>query len=245
MTPGTLENREIIGIVRRHYGVKDQPSRRNSIRHRSLWRIIGHRSGGGDAHGVLRAWIAWERFSNWLWATEPVPGAPYGLLKVRLVHHRGQPIYLPDETVISSGDLIGELHCDNAAIAALIRGGKINRYAACRRDLQSLAHWLIETEEATPIKALYGVTMLWWAGARLGFSVRRRHRGLRDRLDRIFMAGLLLVYSTEGSNRANQGKTLDSYPREVWISRAELTKRYPFPASYSTSLANDQVHERG
>lgn len=245
MTPGIFDNREIVSVAREHCAVKGLPSRRNSIRHRPLWWIIGHRSGGGDARGVLRAWIAWESFSNWLWPTQPVPGAPYGLLKVRFIHYRGEPVYLPDETVISSGDLIGELHCDNAVIAALIRRRKINRYAACRHDLQSLARWLVEAEAATRIKALYGVTMLWWAGARLGFSVRQRHGGLRDRLDRIFMAGLLLVYSTEGPNRAHQGKTLDSYPREVWISRAELIRRYPPPASYSTSLATDQVHERG
>jgi hypothetical protein len=209
---------------------------RNAIRKRRFWRIIACGSGLGQAHGFLRAWSAWERLSNRLWPAQPILHAPYGLFRVRPIRYRGAPLSLPDDTVVSSGDLVGELHCDNAAIVNLIARGGINRYRACRRDLEGLARWLLEDQAGSPIKAFYGITMLRWAAARLGFAVRERRRPTRNRFDRIFMAGLLLIYSTDGPQRASRGRTLDYYPHEVWLSRAELMRRYaPSPVELKRS----------
>jgi hypothetical protein len=215
---------------------------RISAQRRPLWRIISHRSGAGKAHGVLRAWIGWENFSNYLWPTYRVAGAPYGLLRMKLIRYRGRQIRLPDETTISWGDPLVELHCDNAGIVKLIRRGEINRYRACRQELAALARW-VQTADA-PVKALFGVTMLWWAAKRLGFSVRERHGRLRNALDRIFMAGLLLIYSTDGPNRAARGQTLDRYPHEVWISRDELIRRYAAAPAHPSSPVENQEHEQ-
>lgn len=213
--------------LRRNFAAEQTRARRNSVRDRPLWRMIGHGSAAGRARGILRAWVGWERFSSSLWPTQFIPRAPYSLLRFRLVRYRGDQISLPPhETVISPGDLVAELHCDNAALVAMIHRGGMNRCRACRRDLESLSRWIAETQDTSPIKALYGVTMLWGAAARLGFAVREQRRSIRNRLDRVFMAGLLLIYSTDGPNRASRGKTLDGYPREVWLSRAELLRRY-------------------
>lgn len=215
--------------------------RRRSIVNRLMWRTIARNSGFGQARGLLRIWIAWERISNHLWPTQPVPRAAFGLFRVRLIRYRGERLLLPDETVISPGDTVCELHCDNQAIVALLRTRNSNCLSACRYDLECLARWLNETAESLQIKALYGVTILWLAAARLGFTVRDRGRGIRNRLDRIFMGGLLLVYSPNRSGRINRGETLDQYPYEVWFSRDQLINQYleqvQWKHSFSTSNA--------
>jgi len=94
-------------------------------------------------------------------------------------------------------------------MAERIRKWKINHYRACRCDLQNLANWCIQAREALPVKAFYGVTMVWWAAARLGFEVHDRRRVIRNQFDGIF-----------------DGNTLSGHPREVWLSRVELIRRY-------------------
>jgi hypothetical protein len=202
-----------------------QTGRKFPTKARPFWRLIGNRSRAGHAQGLLRAWAVWELLSKYLWPTQAIPGAPDGMLKIRILSYRGNRTRLPDGTLVSPGDLVAELHCDNGAIVALGRR-RINRYRACRWELRSLARWAVHVPVATEIKAFYGITMLWWAAARLGFVVRQRDSGWRSRLDRLFMGGLLLLYSDDAADRATRGKTLDQYPREVWLSRAELIRRY-------------------
>ena len=188
--------------------------------------MLGHGSGMGQARGVLKAWILWERFSNRLWPMRPIPHAKYELLRFRLVRYRGPEVVLRDGTSIHAGDVVGEIHCDNPAMSDHIRQGRMNHYRACRCDLKNLANWSVQAREALPVKAFYGVTMVWWAAARLGFEVHERKRVLRNRFDRIYMAGLLLVYSNDRAVADCRGSTLSGRPREVWLSRAELIRRY-------------------
>ncbi len=180
----------------------------------------------GQARGVLKAWILWERLSRRLWPTRPIPHAAYEMLRFRVVRYRGPGLVLRDGTAIHAGDIVGELHCDNPAIADHIRQGRINHYRACRCDLRNLANWTIQSREALPIKAFYGVTMVWWAAARLGFEVHDRKGIVRNRFDRIYMTGLLLVYSNDRAIADCRGNTLSGRPREVWLSRAELIRCY-------------------
>lgn len=168
----------------------------------------------------------WERLSKRLWPTRPIPRAAYELLRFRLVRYRGPEVVLKDGTTVRAGDVVGELHCDNPTMAEHIRKRKINHYRACRCDLQNLANWCIQAREALPVKAFYGVTMVWWVAARLGFEVHDRRRVIRNQFDRIYMSGLLLVYSNDRAIAAYDGNTMSGHPREVWLSRAELIRRY-------------------
>ncbi len=191
-----------------------------------LWRLIAGRSGRGRPGGLLVAWTLWERCANRIWPSRSIPGAPFGLLRFRPMRYCGNPLLLPDGALIVPGDLVGELHCNNTALATLIEFREISRLRACRADLNSLGRWLGQSGELPTLKAFYGVTLLWWAAARLGFNVRERQAPLRNWFDWIFMGGLLLIYAADGATRAKLGTTLSRTPREVWISRKELSRGY-------------------
>ncbi len=72
----------------------------------------------------------------------------------------------------------------------------------------------------------FGITLIANAAVRIGFSARERSMNLRLRLARIFMTGLLLLYTVDGLTRIDKGTTSHSYTREVWLSRRELLRRY-------------------
>lgn len=161
-----------------------------------------------------------------MWPVTGIPRAPYGLLKIRIVSYYGAPLILPDATGIHTGVLIAELHCNNRAILELVSRGNISPYRACREDLRSLACWLSQADPRGRVRALYGFTLLTPAAVRLGFSVRQRPVTVHTRFDRMYMTGLLLLYTVSGIRRLNHGKTVGSYPQEIWMSRAELMRRY-------------------
>ena len=67
-----------------------------------------------------------------------------------------------------------------------------------RDGLQALARW--ESEPGFPhlIIAVYGVSVLSRGAVRLGFTIRPRKPGLQTQLDRMFLDGLLTLYTAEG-----------------------------------------------
>src|SRR5262249_22789602 len=98
------------------------------------WRVIAADTRPGEAHGLLKAWPAWEQMARLLWPVREIPEAPYGLLCLRITPYRSEPVVLADGTKVKPGALIGELHCNNRAILKLVRQRR-NPFAACRQDL--------------------------------------------------------------------------------------------------------------
>jgi hypothetical protein len=192
----------------------------------ALWRLAAGGTEPGHPSGILRAWPRWENFAHRIWPPNTIPGAPHGLLKMRLTQYRHEPLTLSDGTEIDRGRLIAEIHCNNRAILELVKSGGISPFRACREDLRSLAMWAAQNEVGRQVAAFFGTTILAPGAARLGFSVRPRPRNFRTRMDRMFMTGLLLLYTVEGLKRLDFGTTLRLYPQEVWMSRAQLLGRY-------------------
>ncbi len=189
------------------------------------WRIIAGRTKPGEAHGLLKAWPAWEQLARLIWPVCEIPGAPYGLLCLRIRPYRGEPVTLGDGTLIQPGALLAELHCNNRAILELVRQHR-NPFAACRHDLKRLSDWIQEDPVARRISALYACTILDKAADRLGFTVRPKPITLRRRLEKFFFKGLLLLYSQEGLARIQHGSTIQTYPSDVWLSRNEFLRLY-------------------
>ena len=79
------------------------------------------------------------------------------------------------------------------------------------------------------VAAFRGVTLLGPGARRLGFTVCERPLTIRRRFERIFFAGLLLLYSGDGLKRIEYGSTLSSYPGEV-----------DFPAGVARQLRQPQ-----
>ncbi len=191
----------------------------------AAWRVIAGGTRPGEAHGLLKAWPAWERFARYLWPVCDIPGAPYGLLCLRITSYLGEPVVLPDTTTIRRGTIIGELHCNNRAVLALVKQ-RGNAFAACRQDLKKLSDWIQQDPLARRIEALYACTILNRAADRLGFTVLPKPVTLRRRLEKFFFKGLLLLYSREGLTRIEHGRTTDAYPVDVWLSRGEFLRLY-------------------
>jgi hypothetical protein len=123
---------------------------------------------------------------------------------------------------------LGELHCNNDTILQLVgRGG--SPFAAVRHDLRCLSDWIQQDPIGQQIEALYACTILSGAASRLGFTVRPKPVTVRQRFERFFFKGLLLLYNQEGTKRIQHGSTADGYPADVWISRRELIRRYGKP----------------
>jgi hypothetical protein len=189
------------------------------------WRIIAGGTKPGEAHGLLKAWPGWEWLARRLWPVHEIPGAPYGLLCLRVTSYRGETVILPDRTTVAPGAILGELHCNNRAILELVSQHR-NPFAACRGDLESLGNWIVQDPLARQIEALYGSTILTTAAQRLGFTVRQKPINARQRLEKFFFKGLLLLYNQEGLVRIQHGGTADIYPADIWLSRRELLRLY-------------------
>jgi hypothetical protein len=121
--------------------------------------------------------------------------------------------------------MVCELHCDNDAILNFSWQSS-GIYAAGRGELLAIASWVRQSESG--VKAIFGVTMLGAVAARLGFY-RRPVCSRGARAQRLFMNGLLALYSIDGVARLRRGGTLSAWPQEIWMSRAELLRRYGAP----------------
>jgi hypothetical protein len=192
---------------------------------RMFWQLIAGGTRPGEPHGLLVAWARWEEIAHRMWPVREIPGAPHGLLQIFPMTYDGDSVVLRDGTRVCPGDTLCELHCNNRRALALTSAGK-NPYRAVREDMRALAQWAMTSEEGCSVCAFYGFSMLGSVAARLGFSIRECPRSFRLHLERMFMRGLLLIYTPEGLSRLHNGTSINEYPYEVWISRKRLIRLY-------------------
>ncbi|HEY7831996.1 MAG TPA: hypothetical protein VIG30_00410 [Ktedonobacterales bacterium] len=204
----------------------DHPSRSRAGHHAPAagWQLA-FQTRAGQARGFLRFWPIWERIMLFFLPAQAIPGAPHGVLLIHLGRYHGRPIDLPDGTHIGRGDRIAELHMNNRVMASYTQAWRLARDFAA--DLRALAVWLDASDPAGDVRALFGLTILSRALPRFGFTLRRRRVSPIAWGDRLFMRGLLTLYSAGGLERLRQGTTYASgYPQEIWLSRGELRRRY-------------------
>ena len=192
----------------------------------SAWRLIADGSGSGTARRFLRIWAWYERIDLRLWPNRPIPGAPWGVFQVTMVEYRHRPFTLSDGTVVRRGDTLCRLHISNAVLARIVSQGVWRAQTAMAEDLHALATSVESGELPQNVRAVFGRTVQARAGVRLGFVVRTRPRTLKALLDRLYLQGLLALYCPAGAGRLARGRTISSWPDEVWMSRAELIRRY-------------------
>jgi hypothetical protein len=192
----------------------------------SAWRLIADGSGSGTARRFLRIWAWYERIDLRLRPNRPIPGAPWGVFQVTLVEYRRKPFSLPDGTRVQRGDLVCRLHISNAVLARIVSQGVWRVQTAMTEDLRALAASVESGELPGNARAVFGRTVQARAGARLGFVTRSRPRTFKALLDRLYLQGLLALYCPQGVGRLARGRTISSWPDEVWMSRTELLQRY-------------------
>ena len=203
----------------------ERPARKRRLG--SGWRLAGG-SRGGQARGFLRFWPIWERIYGAFLPSSAIPNAPHDVLHVHFGRYRGAPITLPDGTEITRGDWVTDLHFNNQVLGAASRTASAFQLARMiAEDMVALAAWTAQPESpAARSRAVTGVTLIGRAAPRLGFTIRERPITFKAKLDRFFMEGLMAIYNPGGLGRLERGTTYGSYPVEVWMSRAELLRRY-------------------
>jgi len=177
----------------------------------------------GRALGVLDVWIGWERLLAALQRIRPI--REEGVLRYAVRRYRGPRVRLHDGGRLGPGAVILELHLDNHRFAGLAAAGvrPLGMVRLLREDLHALAR-LVEGGALGPVAALHGTTFMAPAAPILGFEFRRLPHTLHLRLDRFFMAGLVLLYNPGGWRSVEHHSS--RWPGELWMSTGELRRRY-------------------
>lgn len=165
---------------------------------------------------------------EWLFSTfagsRPVPGSR-GTFVVACHRHRGAAVVLPDGTTVRRGDRVAEIHFWNRRIARRVLPDAVRgtwAFAAdFRHDLRALARALDEGALGPPVVAVFGVSPLALAGRRFGFAVRPLPAGPRRRLLGAWQGFLRRTFAPRAAARPHPAPAT-----EVWISVAELQRRY-------------------
>jgi len=173
-------------------------------------------------------WQGYDLAYRWLHGLEDLPTEKGAFLRMGVERHRGARVALRDGTVVEPGDLVGTIHFNNEAVAAL-HDGKVNPVRsgililrAFERSLHALAR-LLDTARYRDVKAFTAITILHQSIEGFGFEIHPLPSGWRSRVVAAYGRFVLTRFHPLGRERERQ-KPFDA--RVTWISTAELRRRY-------------------
>jgi hypothetical protein len=160
-----------------------------------------------------------------------IPGSNLGLLL--LCYHPLQSreaVVLDEQTVYQPGATVGEFHLSNIRITEFgnepsQRSLEWRILEMLKAEFTTLAKACVEGVIPEAVQGFYGVNVLVAGAKRLGFTLVPIPQGWSRWWLGFWESCLrLLFYSYKTKKRAALQRTMDPY--NVWISRAELIKRY-------------------
>ena len=179
---------------------------------------------------VLVFWPVADRLLRLIYHIRPLKADDSGIMRFNLCHYKGPTKMLNDGSEVKTGDIIIELHLNNAWFK---RRRKLNLSASqspweflgsLAQDLHLLAQQVASGTFGN-IAALHGITLLHVAARRLGFQVDELPDSLWKKGARFYMAGLMQVYHLRGDEVSGlREKTWEL--KESWLSRAALLTKY-------------------
>jgi YkoP domain len=181
-----------------------------------------------------RLWYRWplaryDRAYRWAHGLDPCAARIGPIIRLEQQRQRGEAI-LSDGTAVRRGDLIGVIHLDNAAVAALHAGGRNPQAIGLefRRQLvTSLRELAVLASHGGPLSHLnaFAATTIFLGLRRLGFE---RTRGpIFPRLVGAYQRALLSWLHPAGRSRSDLGGHPSA--QRLAISRQELILRYAQP----------------
>jgi hypothetical protein len=180
---------------------------------------------------------------DWLYLCyrRPQPVGPVLCVDRRV--YRGVARRFPDGTLLRPGDPIGELHLRNRRVRAIHAtvGHPVPLGLTFRRLLVASLRALADATEADPLlrplKAFHASTILATGAERIGFVVTAAD-GRARRLRTLFFHLLLCRYHAHGLARLPEAGLP---PRELWLTAAELRRRYGGAAAANAGLTPGSV----
>lgn len=148
------------------------------------------------------------------------------MLYVARARYRGPVMHFTDGTHLSPGDDYGELHFDNARIAALGDGSRIRtgvRFARMLRDsFACLAEATRGDAGLEGLGSFHGVTWLREHGGQVGFVSEPLPDGLRRRLLAAHFRLLRWVFAPSLDTGVHDAPV----PRSFWLTRTDLLANF-------------------
>jgi len=179
---------------------------------------------------VLILWPVADRLLRVIYHIRPLKADDSGIIRFNLCHYKGHTKVLDDGSKVKTGDIIIELHLNNAWFRRrrnlnLSTSQSPREFLGClAQDLHFLAQQIASGMFGN-ITALHGITLLHVAARRLGFQVDELPDSLWKKGACFYMAGLMQVYHLRGDEVSG----LREKPwelKEVWFSRAALLTTY-------------------
>jgi hypothetical protein len=135
-------------------------------------------------------------------------------------------VRLGDGTAVRRGSLIGHIHLNNAAAAAVTADALWQLHQMAVDDLHALASWLQQQPPSARPVALHGRTLLGHAARRVGFSCSPCPSTPGMLLFRLYLHGLMVMHSPEGWRRMRRGRVRSAPCSDIWMSTQEFLRRY-------------------
>ncbi|BBI34125.1 YkoP family protein [Cohnella abietis] len=157
-------------------------------------------------------WLGWENVIGWMMAIRSEYTLEFGIFKLMVKRHTGNPILCKDGTWIEKGDRIGELHLNNRTLQKLTREVGANRAAIktarlIRASLKEIKEALDTHIELAQVKALVGVTLLHRGLIHgLGFELHKLPSKRFEKLSTIYLRLLLRFMHPDGLKRVEHCK---------------------------------------
>lgn len=170
-------------------------------------------------------WTEWlDRWFERRFHIRPI-GEGGHVMRLGLIRHRGPRLEFEDGTVVGPGDVVGELHLDNARTAALHEQGSpgLRFRREVLRMLHALARDLVARPEYRSVPAVCGASLFWEEATFVGFEVRQLPSFTRSWLG-WWERYLLARYHPAGRRRLAEGDRTEL--RQVWMTRRTLLARY-------------------
>ncbi|MBM7855919.1 peptidoglycan/xylan/chitin deacetylase (PgdA/CDA1 family) [Desulfohalotomaculum tongense] len=188
---------------------------------------------------TISLWSIWERCFAALAGVKPLAGTVDSAFSLALRKYRGQPLNLPDGTLIKPGDLLGELHFDNNLllnITSRAPGPEQTATALLRSVKQSLprvAAVLASDPRYKQVKAVYGITMIHRGARFLGFKIYDIYPAVLRIITTWYQRWLLIVFHPRGLSHFIKHRS-KMVPKMLVMSKKQLLQRYCPLDEYTT-----------
>jgi len=176
---------------------------------------------------ILLLWPAIDKLLRVIRRIKPLKADSSSIISLDLRRYNSRPIMLNDGSEVKTGDIIIELHMDNAWFKSW---RKLDTKAShslweipwcLKQDLRFLAQQVVNGMYKDVV-ALHGCTFHDKEAKRLGFQVKDLADTLWKKASYFYIAGLMLRAGKKESKLKKRPLEL----KEAWLSRAALLTRY-------------------